>query len=92
MHKNINLLSGGEKQRVSIIRNLIFTPKILLLDEATSALDNQNSKNFENYIKELNLSGVTILWITHNLSQSTSIFNKRITLENGRLIKMEEIN
>ena len=39
LSKSINALSGGEKQRVSLIRNLQFLPKVLLLDEITSALD-----------------------------------------------------
>lgn len=39
LEKSINELSGGEKQRVSLIRNLQFLPRVLLLDEITSALD-----------------------------------------------------
>ncbi|MBU5226144.1 ATP-binding cassette domain-containing protein [Clostridium senegalense] len=91
LQKDIVNLSGGEKQRVSIIRNLIYTPEIVLLDEATSALDKENSKCVENYIKELNIQGVTVLWVTHNLEQSTSIFNKRILVSEGKIDRMEVI-
>lgn len=87
--KDINSLSGGEKQRVAIIRNLLYIPDILLLDEATSALDLENAKVIETYISKLNKSGVTVLWITHNLEQSKEIFNKRITLSEGRVERME---
>lgn len=89
LNKNINSLSGGEKQRISIIRNLIYTPDILLLDEATSALDKKNAEVIEGYIKELNKSGVTVLWITHSIDQSAGIFNKRIVIEDGIIKEME---
>lgn len=88
--KEVNSLSGGEKQRIAIIRNLVYTPEILLLDEATSALDKENAKVIEEYIKELNIKGVTVLWITHSLDQSEGIFNKRIVISEGKL-KEEEV-
>lgn len=90
--KDINSLSGGEKQRIAIIRNLVYTPDILLLDEATSALDNDNAKTVEEHIKQLNLRGATVLWITHSMEQSKGIFNKRITLWEGKVKNMEVIN
>ena len=85
LEKEINLLSGGEKQRIAIIRNLLYIPDILLLDEATSALDQENAKAVEEYVKELNEAGVTVLWITHSISQSKEIFNKRVTISEGRV-------
>lgn len=91
LEKDINFLSGGEKQRIAIIRNLIYTPEILLLDEATASLDKKNASIVENYIKELNKNGVTVLWVTHNEEQSKSIFNKRIVISEGKVSKMEEI-
>lgn len=91
LKKDIKSLSGGEKQRISIIRNLIYTPDILLLDEATSALDKENARLVEAYIKDLNLNGVTILWITHSLEQSTKIFNKRILMCEGKIEDIERI-
>lgn len=91
LKKDINMLSGGEKQRIAIIRNLIYTPEILLLDEATASLDKENATKVENYIKELNENGVTILWITHSEEQSKTIFNKRIVISEGKVSKVEEI-
>ena len=89
LDKDIISLSGGEKQRISIIRNLLYTPDIILLDEATSALDLENAKVVEEYIKELNDLGVTVLWITHSMEQSEKIFNKRITISEGKIECME---
>lgn len=92
LYKDINSLSGGEKQRIAIIRNLIYTPEILLLDEATASLDKENASIVESYIKELNKDGLTVLWITHSEEQSKSIFNKRIVISDGVVSKVEELN
>lgn len=89
LEKDINSLSGGEKQRISIIRNLLYTPEILLLDEATSALDTENAKAVEEYVHKLNSLGVTVLWITHSKIQSEGIFNKRVTISEGKVQCME---
>lgn len=91
LQKDINSLSGGEKQRIAIIRNLIYIPEVLLLDEATASLDKENASIVEEYVKELNKGGVTVLWITHSEKQSKSIFNKRITIDEGKVIKVEEL-
>ncbi len=90
INKDINLLSGGEKQRVALIRNLMFTPDVLLLDEVTASLDNENTKVVEDIIKDMNNKGTTVLWITHDLSQSEGMFDRRITIENGKIIKEED--
>ena len=91
LEKNVTSLSGGEKQRVSLIRNLIFEPDIILLDEVTAALDKENAKIVEAYIKELNSNGITVLWITHSKEQSEGIFNKRINIDGGKLKCLEVI-
>lgn len=92
LNKNVETLSGGEKQRIAFIRNIMFKPEILLLDEVTSALDSMNTKLIEEYVKELNEEGTTILWVTHNKEQSETIFNRRITILNGQVDKEEELN
>lgn len=89
LEKDITNLSGGEKQRISLIRSLIFKPEALLLDEVTSALDVDNTKIVENIINNLNKDGVTILWITHNPEQSRKYANKILTIENGSLKSLE---
>lgn len=91
LNEKIINLSGGEKQRISLMRTLIHTPQVLLLDEVTSSLDAENTSIVENIIKDLNDKGVTILWITHNTEQSLKYANKRINLNSGKLIELEVI-
>ena len=63
LQRDVQNLSGGEKQRIALIRNLLFTRKILLLDEVTSALDVDNTLIVENVISSINDEGTKIIWI-----------------------------
>lgn len=87
--KDTKNLSGGEKQRIALIRSLLFMPEILLLDEITSALDVENASIVENVITSLNNEGITVLWITHNLEQSRKYANKLMTIEDGEIKSLE---
>ena len=72
LKKSVNELSGGEKQRISLIRNLQFMPKVLLLDEITSALDEDNKRNVNEIIHQLVVQqGVAVLWVTHDKDEIT---------------------
>ncbi len=61
-------LSGGQQQRVLLARALCATNKILLLDEPTAGLDIATTSDFYGLIRSLNDEGITIVMITHNLS------------------------
>jgi putative ABC transport system ATP-binding protein len=89
INKNVKNLSGGEKQRIALIRSLIFKPEILLLDEVTSALDIDNAKMVENIIFSLNKEGITVLWITHNPEQSRKYANRILSIEAGKIKSLE---
>lgn len=89
--REVKTLSGGEKQRIALIRSLLFMPKILLLDEITSALDVENTLIVEKAMTDLNAEGVTILWVTHNPEQSRKYANKLLTLDCGRIKSIEEM-
>lgn len=89
LDKDVKNLSGGEKQRIALIRSLLFKPDILLLDEVTSALDVDNTGIVERVIKKLNTEGITIMWITHNPEQSRKYANKVITIEAGEIKALE---
>jgi putative ABC transport system ATP-binding protein len=85
LDKKITSLSGGEKQRIAFVRNLLFLPEVLLLDEVTSALDEENSQIIHSIISKLNKeNNVTILWITHDRNEYLTS-NRRLFIEDGLL-------
>lgn len=87
--KPINTLSGGEKQRVAVIRNVLFQPKILLLDEITSALDQTNREIIWNWLRGLKMkSSMTVLMVSHN-EQELELADKNIKIIEGKLINEE---
>lgn len=84
-NKKVKLLSGGEKQRVAIIRALIKQPTILLADEPTGALDSENSIQLFELFKQLNENGLTIAVVTHN-QDLIPYGNHHAIMKDGKLI------
>lgn len=89
--RQVQDLSGGEKQRLALIRSLLILPKVLLLDEVTSALDLENTLLVENVLEKLHQEGLTILWVTHNLEQSRRYANKILKIDAGKLAYIGEV-
>jgi putative ABC transport system ATP-binding protein len=88
LSKPINTLSGGEKQRVAIIRNVLYQPKMLLLDEITSALDQANREIIWNWLKSLKKKSImTVLMVSHN-EEELELADKSIKIIDGKLIKI----
>ena len=80
-----NEISGGERQRVAIIRAIINNPKIIFADEPSGNLDEKNSIKLIDLFKTINRDyGTTILLTTHN-PQIASIGNKVFELKSGAL-------
>lgn len=80
-YQRMTKLSGGEQQRVYIIRALLSNPDCLILDEPTSALDPKFRKSFYDYIEKLNDNGMTIIHITHDLSDGLRHGSKILELD-----------
>lgn len=83
--KPIEELSGGEKQRIALVRNLLFQPEVLLLDEVTSSLDSTNKAIIHSVIDDLNKEdNVTVLTITHDETELADS-NRILRINEGRL-------
>ncbi len=65
-NQDINSLSGGQLQRVFIVRAMLNNPEILILDEPTASIDKQNKEFFYQTVDELNKNGITVILITHS--------------------------
>lgn len=86
LEKKNTALSGGEQQRIALIRSLLIKPKIILLDEMTAALDEENTLLIEKLITyEQQRQHLTVLFITHNLQQAKRLARKMLYLEAGQI-------
>ena len=86
-------LSGGEKQRVAIVRALLSNPKILLLDEPLSALDLKRKNEILPYLDSLhNLLDIPILYVTHSQDETSRLADHLMLIENGKIIGNGPVN
>ena len=86
LHNKPKELSGGEKQRVAILRAIANTPKLILADEPTGNLDKQNTLSVINILQELvKQYKISIVIATHNL-EITKRFDKIIKLSEGKQV------
>lgn len=89
--ENGNNLSGGQRQRIAIARALIQQTPILVLDEGTSAIDMQTGYDIESRL--LNLDNLTLITITHKMSQELlSLYDEIIFMEGGKIIEQGSFN
>jgi tungstate transport system ATP-binding protein len=79
-------LSGGEVQRVALARALVLKPELLLLDEPTANIDSNSLEAFEALLGGLPEYGATVVFSTHDPSQSRRLGEEVLRIENGRLI------
>lgn len=81
-------LSGGESQKVSLARALVFEPKILLLDEPTANIDPNSIELIEKIISKRNKEKkMTTIIITHNIGQAKRLCHRVIFMREGKIVE-----
>ena len=87
MNQPVGLLSGGQRQALTLLMATLVTPKILLLDEHTAALDPGTAEVVLELTKKIVAeNGITCLMITHNLASSLDLGNRTMMMRNGRIV------
>ena len=87
MDMSVGLLSGGQRQALTLLMATLVTPKILLLDEHTAALDPGTAEIVLELTKKIVAENhITCLMITHNLASSLAIGNRTIMMADGRVV------
>lgn len=91
MKQKAKTLSGGEAQRLTLARAMVFRPKVLLLDEPTANLDPANVAMIEKLIMHAKTEyGTSIIIVTHNMFQAKRISDNVIFLLSGNVIESGE--
>ncbi len=80
-------LSGGQKQRIAMARALAMEPELMLFDEVTSALDPEMVGEVLDVMKDLALSGMTMVIVTHEMNFAESISDRVIFMADGHIVE-----
>lgn len=87
LRDRVGLLSGGQRQALTMLMATMVQPQVLLLDEHTAALDPKTARQIldltESVVRE---QGLTTLMVTHNMNQALKLGNRLIMLHRGRII------
>ena len=89
MKRYSNELSGGEKQRIGILRAIIANPKVLLMDEPFSALDPISRTQLQDLIKQLhNEYKMTTVFVTHDMDEALKLADRICILQEGKVVQI----
>lgn len=87
MKNPVGLLSGGQRQALTLLMATMVTPKILLLDEHTAALDPATAEKVLNLTKQIVAKRqITCLMVTHNMHQALELGNRTLMMDGGRIV------
>ena len=87
MKNPVGLLSGGQRQALTLLMATMVTPKILLLDEHTAALDPATAEKVLNLTKQIVAERqITCLMVTHNMHQALELGNRTLMMDGGRIV------
>ncbi|MEM1345378.1 MAG: ABC transporter ATP-binding protein [Pseudomonadota bacterium] len=83
-----NAFSGGQRQRLCIVRALAVEPQVLIADEAVSALDVSIQKQVLDLINTIRATyGLTVLFITHDLRVASQVADRVIVMQHGKIVE-----
>ena len=83
-NSRMNMLSGGEQQRIAIAIALANSPKLLLADEPTGSVDRKTADYIFDLFSDLNKNGQTILIVTHDMELSKKV-NRVVAIRDGKI-------
>ncbi len=84
--RRVNELSGGQAQRVALVRALANDPKVLLLDEPLSALDLAIRRQLQGELKDIHRRlGLTFLYVMHDQDEALSMSDRVVVIRDGRI-------
>ena len=87
MKNPVGLLSGGQRQALTLLMATFVTPKLLLLDEHTAALDPATAEKVLELTKSIvRKRGITCLMVTHNMHQALSVGNRTLMMNAGNIV------
>lgn len=92
INKTANQLSGGQSQRVSIVRSLAIAPEVLFLDEPTSALDPVLTQEVLATILKLREENMKFVIVTHEILFAKKAADYIIFMENGKIIEQGDVS
>ncbi len=84
--KQVQKFSGGMKRRVNLAIGVMHEPPILFLDEPTVGVDVQTRHAMIEYLKELNKSGTTLIYTSHQLTEAEDLCDRIALFDEGRII------
>ena len=87
MTSKVGLLSGGQRQALTLLMATMVTPKLLLLDEHTAALDPATAEKVLKLTKEIVKDrNITCLMVTHNMHQALELGNRTLMMDSGHIV------
>ena len=87
MRQPVGLLSGGQRQALTLLMATMVTPKILLLDEHTAALDPATAEKVLNLTRKIIAQRkITCLMVTHNMHQALELGNRTLMMDGGHIV------
>lgn len=90
INEQVKNLSGGQKQRFTIATSLVNNPEILFLDEPTTGLDPSARRSLWALIKQINLSGVTVVLTTHYMEEAEYLCHRVAIMDQGKILEIDE--